>query len=152
MIRDFFSYSLTELIGCLLATGLFQFVRLANMKKRTVGREGPRQESIASKCAAEFTGTFYLTLTVGLVCSAPAAPALGVFGIASSLQSSSTSSTTEPRLPFAWESMPRHTVGYGRALATFRLGFSPVRELVLVMRGIRNPARGGQAARSDILW
>ena len=60
--------------------------------------------------------------------------------------------TFEPRFPFAWESMPRHAVGYGRALATFSLGFSPVRELVLVMRGIRNPARGGQATRSDILW
>merc|ERR1712224_695447 len=42
-------------------------------------------ETIASKCAAEFTGTFYLILTVCLVCSSPVGPVLGVVGIASSL-------------------------------------------------------------------
>ena len=41
VIRNFFLYSLTELNGCLLETGLFQVVRLANIKKKTVGREGP---------------------------------------------------------------------------------------------------------------
>jgi len=84
-ILNFFLYSLAEIIGCLLAAGLFQFVRLANIKKYTKDREKPAPESIASKCVAEFIGTFYLILTVCLVCSDPATPVLGVVGIASSL-------------------------------------------------------------------
>jgi len=76
---------LAEIIGCLIAAGLFQFVRLANIKKYTKDREKPLNESTGSKCAAEFIGTFYLILTVCLVCSDPGSPVLGVVGIASSL-------------------------------------------------------------------
>jgi len=82
---NFFLYALAEIIGAILAAGLFQFVRLANVKKYTKDREDPVDESIASKCTAEFIGTFYLILTVCLVCSAPESPVLGVLGIASSL-------------------------------------------------------------------
>merc|ERR1712166_813797 len=84
-ILNFFLYALAEIIGCVLAAGLFHFVRNANIKKRSDGKEGPRAESLASKCVAEFTGTFYLILTVAMVCSAPSAEPLGVLGIASSL-------------------------------------------------------------------
>jgi glycerol uptake facilitator-like aquaporin len=58
---------------------------MANIKQRT-GAKTKVEESLVSKCVAEFTGTFYLILTVCLVCSAPAtSTVLGVVGIASSL-------------------------------------------------------------------
>jgi len=86
---NFFLYALAEFVGCVFAAGLFHFVRMANVNKtlahKTSFKEDPPQESLASKCGAEFIGTFYLILTVCLVCSAPASPVLGVVGIASSL-------------------------------------------------------------------
>jgi len=82
-LLNFFLYTLAQLIGCLIAAGLFSLVRAANIKKRTDSKA--EDESLASKCGAEFIGTFYLILTVCLVCSSTVAPALGVVGIASSL-------------------------------------------------------------------
>jgi len=108
-ILKLFLYSLAQTIGMLLAVGLFHVVRSANIKKRTDSKEGTRDESMLSRCVAEFTGTFFLILTVALVCSdksgpvktfstigtvdSPATvimseasgPVLGVIGIASSL-------------------------------------------------------------------
>jgi glycerol uptake facilitator-like aquaporin len=88
-ILNCFLYCLAEGLGCVLAAVIFHIVRSANIKKRDNAKT--LIESIASKCVAEFTGTFYLILTVCLVCNAlaapalPSAPALGVVGIASSL-------------------------------------------------------------------
>lgn len=80
-IGNFVLYSLAEGLGALLAVILFHVVRKANVTRKT----GCVDESLMSKGVAEFIGTFYLILTVCAVCSDPAAPLLGVVGIASSL-------------------------------------------------------------------
>lgn len=82
---NFLLYALAEVFGSLIAAGLFSVVRSANLKKRNDGKSKTPPESLGSKCIAEFTGAFYLILTVCLVCSSPAPPVLGVVGIASSL-------------------------------------------------------------------
>jgi len=86
---NFFLYSLAEVVGAALAAVLFHVVRAANVAKK----DSARDESLVSRGVSEFIGTFYLILTVCLVCSAPGVagvaapspPLLGVVGIASSL-------------------------------------------------------------------
>lgn len=75
----FFFYSSAELVGAVLAVLLFRVCRQYMFNDE----EGP---SLRSKLVAEFTGTFFLMLTVSLVVAqADQAPIVGVIGIASSL-------------------------------------------------------------------
>jgi aquaporin Z len=87
-LQNFVLYSLAQGIGCLIAAGLFYVVRSDALFARTRKFQSTKskfQTPLASKCVAEFTGTFYLIFTVCLVCSDTAKPVLGVVGIASSL-------------------------------------------------------------------
>lgn len=86
--KNFGIFAGAEFFGSLLAFGLFFGCRhhIFKEKQPEFMLQGIKQEiSLPSKLLSEFSGTFYLVLTVVLVCSASIPSIHGIVGIAASL-------------------------------------------------------------------
>eukprot|EP00928_Gymnodinium_smaydae_P016336 TRINITY_DN1610_c0_g1_i1.p1 TRINITY_DN1610_c0_g1~~TRINITY_DN1610_c0_g1_i1.p1 ORF type:complete len:379 (-),score=100.75 TRINITY_DN1610_c0_g1_i1:203-1279(-) len=78
-LQIFAVYASGELLGAVVAAGLFHLLRKYSL------RDGEVTAPMSSKLLAEFLGTFVLVLTVSMVVEAPTSSPIGILGIASSL-------------------------------------------------------------------